>query len=84
MTSYKILLPIAIVFLLIAVTITQAQIPPQISYQAMVSDNTGNPIPDQNLDIQFRIYNDSTGGSAGCQIFLQSWAQRIRYCAAGR
>lgn len=41
-----------------------AEIPTVISYQGKVTDTSGNPVPDNNYTMRFRIYNVSAGGTA--------------------
>ena len=40
-----------------------AQAPILLNYQARLSDNAGNPVPDGNYQITFAIFEDSTGGT---------------------
>ncbi len=52
-------------FLFFVFAITQfisAQIPNTISYQGVLTDNKGNPVPDGNVSLTFRLYNASEGG----------------------
>ncbi|MFH1197859.1 MAG: hypothetical protein V1720_19315 [bacterium] len=39
------------------------QIPKTISYQGILSDNTGTPVPDGNYNLLFRLYDVSIDGS---------------------
>lgn len=58
--------------LLVGVTLTVivtsspalAQIPRTISYQGLLTDNTGNPLPDGSHSLDIRIYREQTGGAA--------------------
>lgn len=49
---------------LIAGTPALAQVPPTMSYQGMLTDGSGNPVPDGLYDLTFRIYNVASGGVA--------------------
>ncbi len=52
-------------FLFIVFALTQfisAQIPHTISYQGILTDNQGNPVPDGSVSLTFRLYNASEGG----------------------
>ncbi len=42
----------------------QAQIPHTLSYQGLLTDTLGTPLPDGSYNITFRLYQTSTGGSA--------------------
>ena len=53
------------VFLFFIISITQlvfAQIPQTISYQGILTDNKGGPVPDGNVSLTFKLYNASEGG----------------------
>ena len=53
------------VFLFFIISITQlvfAQIPQTISYQGILTDNKGGPVPDGNVSLIFKLYNASEGG----------------------
>ncbi|MEW5874387.1 MAG: hypothetical protein AB1752_04305 [Candidatus Zixiibacteriota bacterium] len=39
-------------------------VPPLINYQAVLSDDSGVPLPDGNYSVTFRIWDDESGGSA--------------------
>ena len=43
--------------------LVRADIPPIISYQGKATDSGGNPVPDGNYNIRFRIYDDPVAGS---------------------
>ncbi len=53
---------LSLLFILAACT-AEAQIPSTISYQGVLNDDTGTPVPDGDYDMTFRIYNVATGGS---------------------
>ncbi len=38
-----------------------SQVPPTITYQGRLLDNSGNPVPNNNYDISFRIVSTATG-----------------------
>jgi hypothetical protein len=38
-------------------------IPRLLSYQGRLTDSTGNPVPDGNYQLTFRLYTEETGGS---------------------
>ncbi len=40
-----------------------ADIPQMVGYQGMVTDNSGNPVPDGTYTMRFRIYTAVTGGT---------------------
>ena len=42
---------------------TLAQIPKTISYQGMLTDNTGSFVEDGNYEVTFRFYDDPAGGN---------------------
>nr|HQV30559.1 hypothetical protein [Calditrichia bacterium] len=41
-----------------------AQIPTEIGFQALITDNAGNPVADGNYDVTFRLYETAGGGTA--------------------
>ncbi len=45
-------------------TITNFAIQRILTYQGILKDNLGNPVPDASYNIVFRIYSTSVGGSA--------------------
>lgn len=50
---------------LLALTVQiYGQIPRTISYQGVLCDATGKPKPDNSYEMTFRLYQDSSGGSA--------------------
>ncbi|MDI6804946.1 MAG: hypothetical protein QME58_14095 [Bacteroidota bacterium] len=55
---------IRILMILIIIQTMQAQIPPTLSYQGVLTDSLGNPKPDGMYTFTFRLYDVSTGGSA--------------------
>jgi hypothetical protein len=42
----------------------QAQIPRMVSFQGVVADSTGTPLPDGAYAISFRLYSAASGGTA--------------------
>ena len=54
---------ILIVLLLIFQTTGYGQIPKTMTYQGVLSDATGEPLPDGNYSLTFRIYDTETDGS---------------------
>jgi hypothetical protein len=46
------------------VTMASAQIPAKLSYQGVLADNTGTPVPNGNYNLTLSIYDVLTGGSA--------------------
>jgi hypothetical protein len=57
--------PLVLAVLLAAPSgITQAQIPRMLSYQGVLSDTLGNPKPDGQYTLTFRLYESSGGGSS--------------------
>jgi len=42
----------------------QATMPSTLSYQGVLQDGAGNPVPDGNYSLTFRIYSVSTGGTS--------------------
>ena len=49
--------------LLMSVT-AWADVPPYMSYQGVISDSSGDPVPDGYYDITFGLYTVETGGTA--------------------
>ena len=49
-------------FILALAQSSNAQIPHTISYQGILTDNQGKPVPDGNASLTFRLYNASEGG----------------------
>ena len=47
-----------------AVQTTWSQIPQTISYQGVLTDNNGTPVPDGNYTLTFKLYQTATGGAA--------------------
>ncbi|MBN1423698.1 hypothetical protein JXA88_03995 [Candidatus Fermentibacteria bacterium] len=43
--------------------LASAEIPTVISYQCKVTDSSGNPVPDGNYNVWFRIYDAPSGGT---------------------
>ncbi|MFH1194658.1 MAG: hypothetical protein V1720_03025 [bacterium] len=41
----------------------QGQVPSTMSYQGILADNSGVPVPDGNYNLTFRLYNTANGGS---------------------
>ncbi|MBD3349169.1 MAG: hypothetical protein GF400_08245, partial [Candidatus Eisenbacteria bacterium] len=56
------LLFVLVVFLTAAVAV--ADISPYMSYQGVLRDASGNPVPDGDYSVSFSIYDAETGGSA--------------------
>jgi hypothetical protein len=52
------------ILLVAAVQPVQATMPSTLSYQGVLQDGAGNPVPDGNYSLTFRIYNIATGGTA--------------------
>jgi len=44
--------------------VTHAEVPHQINYQGLLTDSDGNPVPDRDYDMLFKIWNAATGGDA--------------------
>ncbi len=61
MKGLKIFLLLGIV--LIFCSAVWADIPKQINFQGILEDSLGNPYPDGNYSITFRIYNAASGGN---------------------
>jgi len=51
------------VFMFVLSLAAFADIPQMISYQGKVTDTGGTPVADGNYSMQFRIYDDATGGT---------------------
>lgn len=61
---------VAMTFTVITATsLVTAQIPRTISYQGVLTDNSGNPLPDGSHSVDIRIYREQTGGAA---VFTES------------
>ncbi|MBC7186049.1 MAG: hypothetical protein H5U38_03340, partial [Calditrichaeota bacterium] len=52
------------VFVMVAAAVGQAQIPQTMSYQGLLTDASGNPVPDGTYALTFRLYDVPTGGTA--------------------
>jgi hypothetical protein len=52
------------VALTVMATFAIAQQPVLITYQGFLTDSTGNPVPDGNYFLMFKLFGDSTGGTA--------------------
>ena len=52
----------------------QAQIPRTLNYQALLTDNTGKPVPDGNHTVVFSLYRTSSGGNS---IYTESQALAV-------
>jgi len=50
-------------FVLVLATVSVADIPPWISYQGVLRDASGNPVPDGTYAVKFYIYDAETGGT---------------------
>ncbi len=44
-------------------TAVQAQIPPTLTYQGVLQDNQGTPVPDGDYTVRFKLYTVPTGGN---------------------
>ncbi len=55
---------LGVMLLIVSVVETRAQIPKQLSYQGVLTDTVGNPQPDGNYVMTFRLYDVENGGSA--------------------
>jgi hypothetical protein len=42
----------------------EAQVPPAFTYQGVLQDNHGNPVPDGDYTVRFKLYPAATGGTA--------------------
>ena len=49
---------------LAAAATSTAQIPALLNYQVMLTDDAGQPLVDQEVDLVFRIYDAESGGAA--------------------
>ncbi len=49
-------------FFMLSAQVVLGQIPQTISYQAVLTDIDGNPVPDGNYQLTFRIYTSGTNG----------------------
>ena len=54
---------IALLFLLLTALPAASQVPGQISYQGVLADDTGLPVPDDSYTMTFAIYATASGGS---------------------
>lgn len=61
MTSHALLLAAV---LLVPAVMAEAQTPRTLSYQGVLTDSTGNAVPDGSYNVTFRLYQTSTGGSS--------------------
>jgi hypothetical protein len=52
------------ILLVTAVPPSQATVPSTLSYQGVLQDGAGNPVPDGNYALTFRIYSVPAGGTA--------------------
>ncbi|MGB9774901.1 MAG: hypothetical protein ACPL4I_12965, partial [Bacteroidota bacterium] len=62
-TLSRTLLSIALM-LLLAATLSLAQVPKTISYQGVLTDASGTVVPDGNYNLTFKLYDVATGGTA--------------------
>lgn len=53
--------------------LAMAQIPRTLSYQGVLLDASGQPLPDGEYEMEFRLYEVATGGAP---LFVES--QRVR------
>ena len=53
---------LAVAVLLLLVSFCSAQIPEQMNYQVMLTDDADQPLADQSVQLVFRIYNVESGG----------------------
>ena len=60
----KRMLLICALALLLVPCLAQADISPWMSYQGVLRDGSGNPVPDGSYNVTFRIYDVDTGGTA--------------------
>ncbi|MDP4219632.1 MAG: hypothetical protein Q8896_04280 [Bacteroidota bacterium] len=74
MKTRSISLLLVCLFFLLASHRADAQIPRVLSYQGIVTDNTGRPIPDGNHTITFNLYTFPSGGTA---IFTETQSDAI-------
>src|ERR1035437_5607598 len=54
----------ALMFIVLLTATLFAQIPRTLSYQGILTDNSGNPKSDGNYNVSFSFYEQSTGGTA--------------------
>jgi hypothetical protein len=52
---------VAGVAVLVVSAVASGEIPQVMAYQGRVTDNAGNPMPDGNYPMQFRVYDNATG-----------------------
>lgn len=57
----KLILSIALIML--TSVLLKAQVPTTMSYQGVLTDNSGVVVPDGNYNLTFRLYNTADGGS---------------------
>jgi len=50
--------------LILAASLSLAQVPKTISYQGVLTDASGTVVPDGNYNLTFRLYDVATGGTA--------------------
>ena len=55
----RLLFSFLVLILVLSVTSSQAQIPRIINYQGMLMGSNGQPVPDGNYNITFRLYEDT-------------------------
>jgi len=53
---------LAAAVLLLSISFCSAQIPEQMNYQVMLTDDSDQPLADQSVQLVFRIYNVDSGG----------------------
>ena len=51
-------------FAILLVSFLYSQIPQTISYQGVLTDDSGNPVPDGSYNLGFKLYASLTGGTA--------------------
>jgi hypothetical protein len=54
----------SIFLILILSSLTAGQIPNTINYQGVLTDNSGNPVPDGNYMLSFKLYNVDVEGTS--------------------
>ena len=54
----------AVVFALVFCVSAAADIPEIMSYQGVLRDGSGDPVPDGSYNVTFRLYDVETGGTA--------------------
>ena len=54
----------AVVFALVFCVNAAADVPEIMSYQGVLRDGSGNPVPDGSYNVTFRLYDVETGGTA--------------------